>query len=611
MKPAQIVVGQLAVAVVVAGFAAGPGWSIAAAVLAALLLALAFGRFRRRWAWQWLAHGYRYLDRPKTLPMGADAASMLNFVRPAAGVMSIDIDGASVGVVRDAHGLTGMIEVGDSTGLLGEVRLPVPALTALLPPHAANGSPPMRVQLLVTSVAAPTSRAGSGASATSYRQLTDGRILAQQRVVIAVHARRAGGFGPEELTAALINALRRVRRRLDRDRLPCRLLAADSVLRVLAEVAHHDPIAEIREHWSALEVGGLRQATFRLSRWPEGAAEFARGLLPRLLTLPCAGATVSIAAEPTSGTPPAPDGQAAGDPIAAELTVRLAATDPAALANVVAALRRLLEATGARLEPLDGAQLDGLAATLPLGAAASGPRAALSGLVSGHDALAVGDGPAPAVGAEAIGAIEPSVGGEGLMLGVNRKGDPVVVRLFRPEPTRAALVGGLRCAQTVVLRALAIGAEVAVLSGRPYAWEPFVRGVSSSERIRLMAPGTIVEPPPATLVQPQLVVVDVGSVGATGVPVVEAPWRATLLVREELTPSDLDVLARADLALLQPLRDEEATLAAKAFGLGETAGWLTRIRGDMLGVVVGRHTVRWALLSSTPIERQLIGAATR
>src|SRR3712207_7540932 len=41
----------------------------------------------------------------------------------------------------------------------------------------------------------------------------------------------------------------------------------------------------------------------------------------------------------------------------------------------------------------------------------------------------------------------------------------------------------------------------------------------------------------------------------------------------------------ADLLLLQPLRPDEATLAATALGLGDAAQWLTRIRPDMIGVI--------------------------
>ena len=86
--------------------------------------------------------------------------------------------------------------------------------------------------------------------------------------------------------------------------------------------------------------------------------------------------------------------------------------------------------------------------------------------------------------------------------------------------------------------------------------------------------------------------------------------QASLVVRDELAPADADALARADLVLLQPLRANEAALAGVALGLGEAAEWLTRIRDDMVGVV-NRRAVRWALLSATPIESQLIGTPTR
>ena len=42
----------------------------------------------------------------------------------------------------------------------------------------------------------------------------------------------------------------------------------------------------------------------------------------------------------------------------------------------------------------------------------------------------------------------------------------------------------------------------------------------------------------------------------------------------------------------------------------EATQWLTRIRADMLALV-NRRAVRWAALSETPIEQQLIGAPAR
>ena len=138
------------------------------------------------------------------------------------------------------------------------------------------------------------------------------------------------------------------------------------------------------------------------------------------------------------------------------------------------------------------------------------------------------------------------------MLGSNRHGNPVVVRLFRPEQTRALLVGGVRCAQLIALRAMALGARVVVQTARPQAWEPFVRGAAvPGESIAVVPPGRAFEIAPGSALHPLLVVVDVGPVGADTRP--GAGWQATLVVRDEFTPADVDVASRADLLILQPL----------------------------------------------------------
>ncbi|MFJ6954522.1 type VII secretion protein EccE, partial [Micromonospora aurantiaca] len=89
-----------------------------------------------------------------------------------------------------------------------------------------------------------------------------------------------------------------------------------------------------------------------------------------------------------------------------------------------------------------------------------------------------------------------------------------------------------------------------------------------------------------------------------------AAWQSVLVVRDELTSADTPALARADLAILQPLDPDEAALAGAALGLGGSAEWLTRIRDDMVAVV-NRRALRWALLSPTPVESQLVGRPAR
>jgi hypothetical protein len=320
-----------------------------------------------------------------------------------------------------------------------------------------------------------------------------------------------------------------------------------------------------------------------MDRWPDTRVETSRRLVPRMLTLPAAATTVSLTAGP----------RAAHGPTPIDLTVRLAAPDPASLGVAAQALRKVVAAEHAHARRLDGEQLPGLAATLPLGVAP----AAVPGL------------PSEVQPAERSDGMLLPVGTSGLMLGRNRHGSPVVARLFRPEQTRMLLVGGVRCAQLIALRAMALGARVVVQTARPQAWEPFVRGASvPGESIAVVPPGRAVEIAPGSALHPLLVVVDVGPVGADNRP--GAGWQATLVVRDDFGAADVDVASRADLLIVQPLRTEEATLLGGALGLGEVAQWMTRIRPDMVGVV-NRRAVRWAALAETPIEGQLIGTPSR
>src|SRR5204862_6737934 len=137
--------------------------------------------------------------------------------------------------------------------------------------------------------------------------------------------------------------------------------------------------------------------------------------------------------------------------------------DGGALTTAVHGLRGLLGAAGLSASRMDGEQLPGLAATMP---------------------LALVTGPEPA-GTHAV-ELYPA----GVVLGRNRRGRPVTARLIRPEPTRALLVGGVRLAELLTVRALALGVHVLVQTGRPHAWDPFLRAVSlPSDAITLVPPG--------------------------------------------------------------------------------------------------------------------------
>jgi type VII secretion protein EccE len=599
LRSGQLVAAEFAAVLLLAGTGGGVPWLSVAAPMALIVASVAFGRVKRQWVYEWVALGSRYVGRQRGLPAGADPAALLDLVRPGAVVSSLDVDSAAVGVIEDAYGLTAVLELGDPSALLADAAPIAPSPAELLPPASAD-QPQVRLQLLVSGFPAPALRAGSSSPATSYRQLTEGRVLALQRSFLAIHVRRSGGFAEAELRRALSSAVRRARRRLERDELPCRPLSADAALRVLGELAHLDGAGRLREDWSAVDAGGLRQVSFRLHRWPDVTSDLGRSLLSRTLTLPVAGTTVSLAAERLDA-----------EDVRVELVVRLASPGQQSEA-ALGALQRLLAAAGAQARRLDGTQLAGLTATLPLGGAADPGAAGLADVLDRSAGVAlVGDAGMRST-AQTVSALELPTGGAGLMVGVNRHSEPTTVRLFRPEPTRVALFGGVRYAQLMALRALALGARVIVQSGRPQAWEPFVRGVSGSSDALTIAPtNRPLDLGLATPMQPQLIIIDVGPVGAVGVPVVEAAWSAVLVVRDELASHDMDVLARADLVLLPPLSAPEAEIAGYALGLDQLAGNLPRVRPDMVGIVAGRRTLRWTLLSATPIEQQLIGTISR
>ncbi|GAA0524481.1 hypothetical protein GCM10010172_01140 [Paractinoplanes ferrugineus] len=582
VRASQLVGTQVAVVALLVGAVNGPIGIAAGVVVALGVLTLTWLRMRGRWVFQWIGVAMRFSGRRHAAATGAAPTALLEFVAPGSRVDQVEMAGDPAAVITDGSGLTAVLELGDPAGLLAEDAAELPNPASLLP-SAGPDHPPVVIQLLLSGAPAPAVRAGSGTPANSYRQLTEGRLLGHSRALLAVRVMRAEGWADEELLRALSGLVRKLTRRLSA--VPARPLGETAALRVMAELAHDNGSGTAQEAWPGLQLGGLAQATFRLTRWPDLSVETSRRLVTRMLTMPASATTVSLTAGPRQS----------GGQTPIDLTVRVAAPEPGSLGVAMQALRQLVSAERAHVRKLDGEHLAGLAATLPLGA---GEPATVPGLPP--------DGVHPA---ERYDGLHLPVGASGLMLGRNRHGNPVVVRLFRPEQTRALLIGGVRCAQLVALRAMAVGARVVVQTARPQAWEPFVRGAAvPGESIVVVPPGRQIELTPGSALHPLLLVVDVGPVGAdTGL---GRGWQATLVVRDEFGTADVDIASRADVVMVQPLRPDEATQLASTLGLGEVGQWLTRIRPDMVGVV-NRRAVRWAALAQTSIESQLIGPAAR
>ncbi|WP_236717932.1 type VII secretion protein EccE [Actinoplanes sp. TFC3] len=583
IRTGQLVSTQIALAVALIGAINGPIALGAGAFVALIILVVTWLHLRGRWAFEWFGTALRYSRRNHLVSVDSAPTALLGFVAPGSRVEQTELAGDPAAIIVDGQGYTAVLELGDPTGLLAEDITTIPSPASLLPPTATE-HPPCRIQILLTGAPAPSLRAGGGTPANSYRQLSEGRLLGYSRAFLAVRVLRGEGWSEDDLRRALSGLVRKLLRRLTPT--PARPLGETAALRVIAELAHDDGVGAAQESWPGLQVGGMTQATFRLNRWPDLRIETSRRLIARMLGLPAAATTVALGAGPRASS---------GTSTAVDLTVRLAAPDATTLSTATQALRKLLANERATARRLDGEHLEGLTATLPLGIPATAAIPGRAGETGVHESD--------------LNDLYLPIGNAGLMVGQNRHKEPVIARLFRPEQTRALLVGGVRCAQLLALRAMALGARVVVQTARPQAWEPFVRGAAvPGESIAVIPPGRAVEIPPGSALHPLLVIVDIGPVGADNRP--GAGWQATMVVRDDFTPADADVASRADLLLVQPLRPEEAQLVGAALGLGETADWLTRIRADMLAVI-NRRAVRWAVLSQTSIEAQLIGTPVR
>ncbi|WP_431915428.1 hypothetical protein [Micromonospora wenchangensis] len=236
-----------------------------------------------------------------------------------------------------------------------------------------------------------------------------------------------------------------------------------------------------------------------------------------------------------------------------------------------------------------------------------------------------------AVSPAALARLSPSPLPAGLVLGADRRRAAVTIRLFRPEPTRVALVGGVWAGQLVAFRALALGARVVVLTTEPTTWAGFGPAAlgPAAGRVEVRADDRPV-PTDGTPQQPTLIVRDLppaatrpaGS-GASR-PGVTAPhgpaesgaaapgsWQAELTVLRRLDPGSASALRDSDLCVLQRLSADESATAQQALRLPpDSSRFLQVMADDMLGLV-GGGADRHLWISQTPVEQHLLGAPRR
>lgn len=193
--------------------------------------------------------------------------------------------------------------------------------------------------------------------------------------------------------------------------------------------------------------------------------------------------------------------------------------------------------------------------------------------------------------------------GTGLVIGIDQHQQPFTVRFFRPEPTRVALVGTVGSGQYLVLRALALGARVQVITVDPQSWQGYGERVTGyADRVQVFMSGS--DPatyPPATAQQPVLVVHDLDSLGGTSS---LGPWQTQLTILGRLEMPGVRSLLESNLTLLQRLGPTEAALAGQALHLSDQhVRFLQEMNPDMM-VSLGDGVAGYVWLRQTDLERR-------
>ncbi|WP_194823193.1 hypothetical protein, partial [Micromonospora sp. S-DT3-3-22] len=220
-----------------------------------------------------------------------------------------------------------------------------------------------------------------------------------------------------------------------------------------------------------------------------------------------------------------------------------------------------------------------------------------------------------AVSPAALARLSPSPLPAGLVLGADRRRAAVTIRLFRPEPTRVALVGGVWAGQLVAFRALALGARVIVVTADPTTWAGFGPAAlgRAADRVEVRVDD---RPAPAagTAQQPTLIVRDLppGATRPAGFgAATPGSWQAELTVLRRLDPGTASALRDSDLCVLQRLSADESATARQALRLPPDSGRFLQVMADDMLSLVGGGTDRHLWISQTPVEQHLLGAPRR
>lgn len=197
-----------------------------------------------------------------------------------------------------------------------------------------------------------------------------------------------------------------------------------------------------------------------------------------------------------------------------------------------------------------------------------------------------------------------STGPSGLVLGEGSDG-PVVIRAFRPRPTRLYLAVPDYVTWLLAFRAVSLGAHVSVVATERRRWDVLVEAIrAGGGTADLVGPGAAL-PARGRSYRPSLVIGE----AADAETIAAGAWQAVAALADPTVPRAIHEMRAADLTVLAPCTGRAAEHLRRALSLGPRE----LRKADGMGpsdvvVAVPRHLERVAM-PPTATEYRLLFAS--
>ncbi|GGP58225.1 type VII secretion protein EccE [Saccharothrix coeruleofusca] len=360
-----------------------------------IALILAFTRSRGRWLTQWITLVVRYNFRSHSRtaksagpvemkPPSEEDASVIGPDDPRVALLrlavpdlvvakGVDHERRPLGMAWHQGAWTAVLLVDPAPGLINAVgSAPSLPLGALAPCLEDRGVVLDAISVIWHCYPGSAALPSNSPALNSYLEVLGPLPAAARRTTwIAVRldprrcaaAIRERGGGVVGAHRALIGALSRVRNALESAGVSIRPLDSDELIRAgisaaeLTSVAGSNKAVSLREKWSGVTAGGVGHASYAITGWP---AKGMRNNLNALTGVRALSSTLAMSISPSGE-----QGQ-----VGLRGLVRVSARTPTELDRADDRLKALADKLDITLTPLNGLQVSGLAATLPLGGVA-------------------------------------------------------------------------------------------------------------------------------------------------------------------------------------------------------------------------------------------------